>query len=97
MVFGDIVTEEGRQNIYLYLRFKTGGTDMTTNVGTIDRTLRALLGIVLLGAAFFSGLPLFEAPLIKYLAAAVGVVMLVVAATRVCPVYTVLGLKTCRA
>ncbi|MEL6264355.1 MAG: DUF2892 domain-containing protein [Pseudomonadota bacterium] len=70
---------------------------MTINVGTIDRALRALLGIVLLGAALFSGLPLFEGALAKYLAAAVGVVMLVVAATRVCPVYTLFGLKTCRA
>jgi len=68
---------------------------MITNVGTIDRTLRALFGIVLLGAAFFSGLPLFEAAVVKYLAAAAGVVMLVVAATRVCPVYSLFGLKTC--
>lgn len=69
---------------------------MTTNVGTIDRALRALLGIALLGAAFLSGMPLFEAPIVKYPVAAVGVVMLVVAATRVCPIYALFGFKTCR-
>ncbi len=70
---------------------------MTVNVGTIDRIARALLGLVLLYLAFLSGLPLFEGGLMKILAAAVGIVMLVVAATRVCPVYSIFGLKTCRA
>lgn len=69
---------------------------MTANVGTIDRLLRAALGVVLVYLAFFSGLPIFEAGLWRYLAAAVGAVMIVVAATRVCPVYSVLGIKTCR-
>ena len=70
---------------------------MTVNVGTIDRIARALLGLVLLYLAFLSGLPLFEGGLMKIVAAAVGIVMLVVAATRVCPVYSIFGLKTCRA
>jgi hypothetical protein len=69
---------------------------MKTNVGTIDRTLRAVLGLALLYLAFFSGMPLFAAPLVKYGAALVGLVMLVVAATRVCPVYSIFGFKTCR-
>lgn len=69
---------------------------MTVNVGTIDRILRTALGLVLLYLAFLSGLPAFEGALMKYGAAVVGVVMLVVAATRVCPVYSVLGFKTCR-
>ncbi len=69
---------------------------MTVNVGNIDRIARAALGVVLLYLAFLSGLPFFAAPLVKYGAAAVGAVMLVVAATRVCPVYTIFGFKTCR-
>lgn len=70
---------------------------MTVNVGTIDRILRAALGAALLYLALVSGVPAFEAPLVKYGAAAVGVVMLVVAAVRVCPVYSIFGFKTCRA
>jgi len=68
---------------------------MSVNVGTVDRIFRALLGVVLLYLAFGSGMAIFDAAWAKYLAAAVGVVMLVVAAVRVCPVYTVLGIRTC--
>lgn len=70
---------------------------MTTNVGTLDRILRATLGVVLLYLAFFSGLPAFEDGLVKYGAMAVGVVMLIVAMMRICPIYSIFGLKTCRA
>lgn len=69
---------------------------MTANVGTIDRLARAVLGFVLLYLAFFSGIPAFDAGLLKYAAAGIGLVMLVVAASRVCPVYSVLGFKTCK-
>lgn len=69
---------------------------MEINVGMIDRVLRAVLGLVLLYLAFFSGLAAFDTGLLKYAAAVVGIVMLVVAAVRICPVYSVLGIKTCR-
>ena len=69
---------------------------MITNVGPTDRILRALLGVVLLYLAFFSGLPAFDGGLLKYAAAVVGVVMLVVAAVRICPIYSIFGLKTSR-
>lgn len=69
---------------------------MKTNVGTIDRILRATLGAVLLYLAFFSGLPLFAAPLYKYSAAAIGVVMLATATFKICPTYSIFGLKTCQ-
>jgi len=69
---------------------------MTVNVGTLDRVLRALLGIILLYLAFGTGLELFENPIAQYGAVVVGVVMLVVAAVRFCPVYSLLGIRTCR-
>lgn len=69
---------------------------MTINVGTTDRILRAALGAVLLFLAFFSGLPAFDAGIVKYGAAIVGVVMLVVAAVRMCPIYSIFGIKTYR-
>jgi len=68
---------------------------MTTNVGTLDRILRAALGLGLLYLAFLSGIPAFEGGLMKYGAAVIGVVMLVVAATRICPIYAIFGFKTC--
>lgn len=69
---------------------------MTTNVGTLDRILRAALGLVLLYLAFLSGLPLFAEPFFKYGAAVIGVVMLATSLMKMCPLYFMLGLKTCR-
>lgn len=68
---------------------------MTRNVGTLDRILRAALGLGLLYLAFVSNVPAFHAGLLKYGAAVVGAVMLVVAATRFCPIYTLFGIRTC--
>jgi len=68
---------------------------MTTNVGTIDRILRAALGAVLLYLAFFGGLALFDAALFKYGAALVGVVMLATSTLKLCPLYSLLGIRTC--
>jgi len=58
---------------------------MTTNVGTIDRILRAALGVVLLYLAFF-----------KYGAAVIGVVMLATSTLKLCPLYSIFGIKTCK-
>ena len=69
---------------------------MTHNVGSVDRILRAALGIALLFLAFFSGFPAFAAPLAKYGAAVIGLVMLATSALRVCPLYSIFGIKTCR-
>lgn len=69
---------------------------MTTNVGTIDRILRALLGGGLLYLAFFSSLSVFSALLLKLGTGVIGVVMLSTAALRICPLYSIVGIKTCR-
>ncbi|MBB5515609.1 hypothetical protein FHS89_001621 [Rubricella aquisinus] len=69
---------------------------MTMNVGTIDRILRAALGLGLFYLAFLSGLPLFDGGLFKYGAAILGGVMLIVAAVRICPIYALFGFNTCR-
>lgn len=70
---------------------------MFANVGSIDRIVRAILGIALLWFAFFSGLPLADSLAFKYGAAILGIVMLVVAVVRVCPIYSIFGLTTCKA
>lgn len=69
---------------------------MKANVGPLDRGLRAGLGIVLIVLALFSGLALFDAAVPKIAALVIGAVMLGTAAFRFCPLYTVLGIKTCR-
>lgn len=69
---------------------------MITNVGNIDRILRASLGVVLLYLAFLSGMAFFADPLFKYGAAVIGVVMLATSAFKMCPLYSIFGFKTCR-
>ena len=61
---------------------------MSTNVGSIDRVLRVLIGLALLAFAFFSG---HSYAWIGYL----GVVPLLTAALGNCPLYSILGLSTC--
>ncbi|MEN9403918.1 MAG: hypothetical protein RL091_2621 [Verrucomicrobiota bacterium] len=58
---------------------------MKPNVGTIDRTLRFLLGLALLGAGYY----------FKSWWGLVGVVPLLTATFRFCPAYLPFGLSTC--
>jgi hypothetical protein len=60
---------------------------MKTNVGTVDRTLRIIVGLVLLSLLFILDGPARWFGLI-------GVVPLLTAFMRFCPLYTVLGVST---
>jgi DUF2892 family protein len=64
---------------------------MTTNVGTIDRILRIVIGIALI--AFALG---FIAPGAPYAWIGwIGVVPLLTALVGSCPLYRIVGLSTC--
>lgn len=69
---------------------------MIANVGTTDRALRLVFGGALIAAALLSGWGVFDSALVTYGAVAVGIVMLATAAFRFCPLYTILGVRTCR-
>lgn len=60
---------------------------MTSNVGTVDRVLRVLIGLGLLSLIFFGP---------KTLWGLVGLVPLATAAAGFCPLYRLVGLSTCR-
>lgn len=66
------------------------------NVGSIDRGLRALVGIVALVLAFTT-LGVMAGSLWGIIAAVVGVVMLGTAAMGMCPLYIPFKLSTCAA
>jgi len=59
---------------------------MTANVGTVDRTLRVIVGLVLLGLTLGGQIGMWGW---------IGVVPLITAAIGFCPLYTVLGMNTC--
>ena len=69
---------------------------MTTNLGNLDRIFRALLGIVLLAAPFVSGLAIFSGPAATIISVIVGLVMLGTSAMKFCPLYRIVGIRTCK-
>jgi len=64
------------------------------NVGSVDRVVRALLGVVALVLAV-STLGAMNGALWGIIAAVVGVVMLATAAMGMCPLYLPFKLSTC--
>lgn len=66
---------------------------MARNVGTVDRALRAVVGILALLGAFVLG---WFSGWMVWAAAVVGVIMLLTAAVGFCPLYRLVGVNTCR-
>lgn len=66
------------------------------NVGTIDRVLRLVVGGALIAAPFAADMPIFENDMYKYGAMVVGVILVATAAMKFCPIYRILGLRTCK-
>ena len=64
---------------------------MTCNVGGVERPIRMIVGIVLLGVGAFADLP----PLGTGLALVVGTIALVTGAIQYCPLWALLGMNTC--
>ena len=59
---------------------------MKVNEGTVDRALRVIVGLVLIGLAFTGKIGVWGW---------IGVVPLVTGAVGMCPLYSILGLSTC--
>ncbi len=63
---------------------------MTNNVGNVDRYVRAVLGLALIAFAWFY-------PAVPYsFLGWIGIIPLLTAVFGLCPLYSVLGLNTCR-
>jgi len=69
---------------------------MTSNVGTIDRGLRFILGLILLAAPFVSGMALFASSTATIISVIAGLVMVGTSAMKFCPLYRILGVQTCK-
>lgn len=61
---------------------------LSRNLGTIDRTVRVLVGISVLSLVFFGPHTLWGW---------IGVVPLATAAAGSCPLYSLFGIRTCKA
>jgi hypothetical protein len=62
------------------------GAKMKLNVGNIDRILRIVVGLALIGATLAGMLPVWGW---------IGVVPLLTGVFKFCPAYTLLGMSTC--
>ncbi len=69
---------------------------MSVNVGTFDRIVRLIVGLLIAIAPFATDLALFQGTAAMAIAVAVGVVLILTALVRVCPLYSLLGMRTCR-
>jgi len=68
---------------------------MSVNVGTFDRLVRLIAGLLLVIAPFATSMALFEGTVARAISVAVGAVLIVTALVRVCPLYSLLGMRTC--
>ena len=69
---------------------------MTSNVGTIDRLIRILLGAALFLCPFVTDYALWDNSFFKYAAMAVGIILIATSAMKFCPLYRLVGMSTCR-
>ncbi len=69
---------------------------MTANVGSIDRIIRIVLGIVLLLVPFVSGMALFASGTATIISIILGIVLLATSSMRFCPLYRIFGIQTCK-
>ena len=64
---------------------------MTCNVGGIERPIRIVLGILLIGIGAFAGLP----PIGTGIALVIGTIALVTGTIGFCPAWSLFGINTC--
>lgn len=67
---------------------------MTTNMGKVDRGLRLAVAAILLVLAFGTGVA--SSGVLFWLAIAVAAVFALTALVGNCPLYSIIGIKTCR-
>lgn len=69
---------------------------MTFNLGTADRVVRFIVGIVLLLAPVFDAFGITASTPLVVASVLIGLVLLATAVFRFCPLYRLIGVSTCR-
>ena len=69
---------------------------MTANVGSVDRMIRFIVGAILIALPYVTTMEIWDNPIIKYGAGAVGVILILTGLLRFCPLFALLGINTCR-
>ncbi len=66
---------------------------MNANIGSADRLIRIVLGLILVLLPFVAS----AGSIVSYGAPIVGAVLIITALFRFCPAYRLLGIRTCKA
>jgi hypothetical protein len=69
---------------------------MTANLGTLDRGIRLVLGIVLIALALASTITIFDNAVMMYGVILLGFVLATTGVIGICPVYSLFGIRTCK-
>ena len=69
---------------------------MSANVGSIDRIIRLVAGIVLVALPFLTNIAVFASGTATAISVVVGLILIGTAAMKFCPLYRLFGIQTCR-
>lgn len=69
---------------------------MNPNVGKPDRIIRIIVGLILAVGPFVSSLAIWSTPTMMYGSVAVGLVLIGTAVFSFCPLYRIVGIRTCK-
>lgn len=69
---------------------------MTANVGSPDRLIRGIVGLLLLFMPLLNIPAIWSSPAFAYGSMAVGLILVLTALFRFCPLYRIIGISTCR-
>jgi hypothetical protein len=68
----------------------------TANIGNFDRIARIVVGAILASLPYFYASDLWANPLLRWGVPLVGLVLIVTALVRFCPLYRLIGVNTCK-
>lgn len=68
----------------------------TANVGTADRVIRIVIGMLLIAMPYVSEAQLWANPVFQWGLPVIGVVLVLTALLRFCPLYRLIGTTTCK-
>lgn len=66
------------------------------NVGSIDRMLRLFVGVILIATPYVVASELWINPLLRWGVPIVGLILVLTALVRFCPLYRIIGANTCK-
>ena len=69
---------------------------MTTNIGRYDLVARVLLGVGLVFLPLINIPEIWSSSVLVYASMAIGLILIVTAVFRFCPLYRILGISTCK-